>query len=415
MSDVTCILSLKQQLQMPNDVHTGDHSIAASADEFGAERWRGHLERTISELKSGSAIDRRWTFDMDDGPELQAATRAGARWLVCQALEHLRAELQPIWCTRDAAAIFAQTRRRWAARFAICSGIAAIILAVVQLELSHFYPALTGAVTAIEVISVMLAAAAVVIGFALHFHHNWLMERQAAERLRSLKFESLGWHELWSDLPAWRERVTTSIGDFAKFTAHDAERWATADDIVALHTPRDPGGRVTARDVQMLADYYRVKRLEYQQAYFDRQSEAADQKSWATRWKVSAIAFWISVIAVLLHGMLAIYQLMHAEPGTGSDKGHGAIHGTEIILVGLAALLPVIGFGCRAWSAAFEFPRSRNLFRAKSKALNIAIRAMRNDRSDLLKTMSHIVENEHFFLGEHREWCRLQFEAEWYV
>jgi hypothetical protein len=200
-------------------------------------------------------------------------------------------------------------------------------------------------------------------------------------------------------------------------TTHDAEQWAVATDDVVHQPVLDPGCTIEANDLRALADYYRVKRLLYQQAYFDRQAKKADIHSWATRWKMSLIIFSASVIIVLMHGVLAVFGFLtdKGEHGAAGHNDHYGLHQIEIVLVGLAALLPVLGFGFRAWSAAFEFPRSRNLFRAKSHALNMSIQGIDEDAHDLLKTMNHISVSEHFFLGEHREWCRLQMESEWYV
>ncbi|MBL8849365.1 MAG: DUF4231 domain-containing protein, partial [Planctomycetaceae bacterium] len=300
---------------------------------------------------------------MNDVADLAAADGLLKKSTVLrEALQFLGQELWPEYGRHNQNALTAQRRRRWTAFVAIWFGTIAINLAIAQLVLSQVSPDLTAVVTVIEAITVILAAVAVIIGFFLHFHHRWLTERQAAERLRSLKFQSLGWHELWCDPPAWRERVKAQVTLLKNITAHDAEHWATADDNVAPQTAKDPDGPVDPRDVAALADYYCVKRLEYQSAYFERQSKTADRNSWATRYHVSAIAVWLSVVAVLLHGLLAISLMSSARPGAADGAGHEAAHRVEVILVGLAALLPVIGFGCRAWSAAFEFPRSRNLF-----------------------------------------------------
>jgi len=46
---------------------------------------------------------------------------------------------------------------------------------------------------------------------------------------------------------------------------------------------------------------------------------------------------------------------------------------------------------------------------------NQLIELLDRDACDMNKTMHHISHAEHFFLAEHREWCRLQIESEWYV
>ena len=104
----------------------------------------------------------------------------------------------------------------------------------------------------------------------------------------------------------------------------------------------------------------------------------------------------------------------------GTPAAHGA-HATaneltlEILGIALAAVLPVIGFGFRAWLAAFEAPRSRNLFRAKALAIDDYIARGNAGATSVNQTLNHIAYSEHFFNNEHREWCRLQMEAEWFV
>jgi hypothetical protein len=199
--------------------------------------------------------------------------------------------------------------------------------------------------------------------------------------------------------------------------AKEAENWAIANDKVAPESITDPRCNVDPNELRAFVDYYLVKRLGYQQAYFERQANKADWHSWSTRWKVSLWIFVFSVVLVFMHGIMAVTGLVtggHSH-GTSEVDHQSWLHLTELTLVALAAIFPVIGFGLRAWSAAFEFPRSRNLYRAKSQGLNWSIRAIETDCGDLTKTMNLIQETEHFFQGEHREWCRLQIESEWYV
>jgi len=75
----------------------------------------------------------------------------------------------------------------------------------------------------------------------------------------------------------------------------------------------------------------------------------------------------------------------------------------------------VIGFGLRAWFSAFELPRRAHLFESKARQLDEAIERTQADRHHARKTLTHIELGEHFFESEHREWCRLILEAEWFV
>lgn len=415
-------------------------------------QWRNFLETEFNRVQTNSASPRGWTFDIDDRPELQQAVLERTP-RIKRALQFLEEHIHPRLIEADREALARQASRRRIAWLAIWPGIGAVVLAILQLMFSHFLPSLVGFVTVTEVLTVFLALLAVIMGFKWQSHHRWLTCRQAAERLRTLKFQALGWHELWCDESAWQNFVLAEIKIISGLTDHAAERWATEDDV----TPEivtDPQCHADPTELRALCDYYLFKRLRYQKAYFDRQAKKADVHSWAARWKVSLWVFFASVGIVFLHGLIAVSIALfspaehasnhehasetthvaasdahetdehavsthandtHAGESTHADGHDSWLHNTEIGLVGLAALLPVIGFGIRAWSAAFEFPRSRNLFRSKSFALNELIEFLEVDSGDLMRTMHHISHAEHFFLAEHREWCRLQIESEWYV
>jgi hypothetical protein len=169
-------------------------------------------------------------------------------------------------------------------------------------------------------------------------------------------------------------------------------------DVVRPELPLPPCCRVPAADCRALAAFYGVKRLQFQRSYFDLQSRKAGHRSWIVDRKIALWVLGLSVFVVLLHSTHLIH---HA--------------GAEICLIALAALLPVLGFGFRAWTAAFEAPRSRNLYRAKARALDAFIERNCADAGDTTRTLQHIAYGEHFFSNEHREWCRLQMEAEWFV
>ena len=75
----------------------------------------------------------------------------------------------------------------------------------------------------------------------------------------------------------------------------------------------------------------------------------------------------------------------------------------------------MIGFSVRAWFSAFEIPRRAELFAGKAAQLNGALERVESDRFHPRKTFTHIELGEYFFENEHREWCRLMLEAEWFV
>ncbi len=413
--------------------------------------WGRHLDQQLDAIRADSRHPRAWTFDMDDGPEL-AHPALEQYPTVQRALAFLRAELYPMWQTFDQVSLEKQAKHKRMTRLAIWPGVAAVSVAIAILVLSHVFPKLTTVMTVIELVTVGLAAIAVASGLVAGFHHSWLTARQTAERLRSLKFAALGWHELWCDWEQWTRFVKDEIRALSQLTDHAAEEWAKeGEDEARVEEVGDPKCAVDPAEVAALANYYRTKRLEYQRNYFDLQAHKADLSSWAHRFRVSLLLFAMSVVCVLGHGVIAIslallkdapldapaksamvgHLTIAATPAGGAEsQGSTAVwHTWEIILVGLAALLPVIGFGIRAWVSAFEFPRSRNLFRSKSRALKYQVNLLRDfanapsqnnlppvvpTNNPIVVLLQTILFSEHFFIGEHREWCRLQTEAEWY-
>ena len=452
-------------------------------------QWTELLERQLALVKSGEDKSRRWTFDMDDRAEL-VVLEAPQFQRLKRALEFLQAELYPHWEEADRRAIDNQNRHRQVTRMAIGFGVTAVAAAIVSLVVSHLLPGVMLAIFGVEFIAVVAALLAVIAGVWLKTHHEWLTKRQIAERLRSLRFQTVTWSELWCDEPRWQARTKSAIAGLVGLTDEQAEHWAKEADQTAPAEVAKPSCDVPAEELAALSSWYRVKRLEFQKHYFDFQANRTYGRSWGHRWKLSLKLFVASVIIVLCHGFVAIFlvqghhnhlhvqhppahgyenpvaaqhgtdprekavthgtsgseqtvqndQHLSSDTKSGHDEaseepqgsGHGKDdpahhgepaqatdfwHGVEIVLIGLAALLPVVGFGIRAWTSAFESPRSHNLFRAKSLALNEPIRRLQTVALAALNyddVMWTIAENEHFFVGEHHEWCRLQVEAEWY-
>ena len=85
-----------------------------------------------------------------------------------------------------------------------------------------------------------------------------------------------------------------------------------------------------------------------------------------------------------------------------------------VLLFG-ASFFPILGFGIRAWLTATENPRQVSLFRAKASAMIEATDQLALEQARPEETLTRIIENERFFENEQREWCRLQFAAEWFL
>lgn len=377
--------------------------------------WMAGLDAEFAKAIQPKA-ERGWTFDMDDAPEIQALPETGCP-VARATLTHLQSTVYPAWKEADSKAMKQQRWHRRVATVAIGAGMVAILCAVLQLlALNLAGGANHGlSVTAkqwlgrVELWAIVMAAVAVVGGLWWHLHHGWLASRQRAERLRIVKFESLSWPELWCDLGAWKTKVKERMATLEDLNTKAAHHWAMEGDSVIPLLPTHGDCRVSADDLAVVTALYRVKRLRFQQHYFTYQSNRANSTSRVVDWKVGLYLFSATVLVVLGH---AVHALMHPlEDGEAAPLESEL----ELCLISLAVLLPVIGFGLRAWLAAFETPRSRNLYRAKAHALDSYLKTSREGDQKPEMTLMAMAQAEQFFTNEHREWCRLQMEAEWFV
>ncbi len=372
--------------------------------------WVEHLNKEFAAAIPGSA--RCGNFDLDDTLEIAQLKSAGAL-KAAEGLQFLQDSVLPEWKRADEDAIQQQCKHRLIAAFAIWPGILAIILAILQLALNRpglVSPSVTGIIGYLETGAIAITVVAIALGFRMQWHHGWLASRQRAERLRILKFQALSWPEFWCTFEGWKRRVVDEVAKLRNINPHNAREWVDVKGEVRPELPDAPDCPVSAMDIMALADYYRVKRLEFQQAYFLRQYDKVNRQSAIGRWKLSLVFFLLSVLSVMAHNLMH-YAGSHA-PSILADS---SLRPLEITAVTLAALFPVLGFGFRAWLAAFEAPRSRSLYRAKAYALDGYIERSESDRANMTRIMHHIAHGEHFFAGEHREWCRLQMEAEWFA
>ena len=433
----TAVGTLKTILKLGHRIEPRD-GIFTIEDTQALAAWDLYLTKSATDARSNGS--RSWTFDMDDQPEIDWLEKHLPQ-LECAraALQQIMATVYPAWQREDEHALRKQKWHHRTAAIAIWPGIAGIVFAIVQLTVRSDEMRYLGL---LETLSVMIAALAVIGGIYFHLHHGWLAHRQCAERLRILKFRALSWPELWSDFRAWKHRLEKEVRTLTAINTKSAHHWAQEKETLHPELPEAVTCAVPLPDLQALSIFYRIKRLEFQRHYFEHQSNKANSRSWIVDLKIGLWIFALSVIIVFIHGMHSVYHGLHdwllsgstahaaptmeaahaAAGGTVMDVAHGATGATttneltlEILGIALAAVLPVIGFGFRAWLAAFEAPRSRNLFRAKALAIDDYIARGNAGSSSVNQTLNHIAYSEHFFNNEHREWCRLQMEAEWFV
>jgi hypothetical protein len=306
------------------------------------------------------------------------------------------------------------THGRYSA-IAILGGGAAVVLAILQFALmqSNISP---GGAFGLEIIAALAGTIAVVIGLRAKRDKHWFIQRHIAERLRMLKFQSLGMPSLWcGDIERWKESVHAKLDALLKPAGSDdsvfaaVREWARGGKAEPVE-PK-PGECINSEDeIRAIASYYRIKRVEFQAAYFQDRSERFDKKTSKLR-HAGLPLFFASIAMVILH---VIAYFKHEHHG----NAEGPLDGWTIMGVwtlALAAILPVFSFGIRAWIGAFEHTRSASLFGAKSRQLASISADVARDAASLELTMRHIAHVEHFLEHEHREWLRLMLEAEWFL
>lgn len=354
--------------------------------------------------------ERREDFDMDDGDEELLFDAAPT---LQRALKFLGNEVTSRWRSVDSAAGKHQARHRRLAAIAISAGVGAIVFAILQLTLKLTHPDWTEIAANLEMAAVSAAVIAVCGGIWARYDRKWICARHQAERLRILKFRALSKAELWcGEFEAWQSWVSeqTSIIDQAS-EFDDVKGWCETGLARPEPNPESNCGRGSS-EIHALKCYYRIKRLEFQSSFFQRQSEQF-KRSIGRLHHLGLPIFFLSVVMVLIHfgaeGMAS--RLEHA----GRANAAHFWENLAIICVAASALLPVLGLGIRAWLSAFELPRSASLYRAKHYALAQASAQLETAELELPATLKYLANNEFFLENEHREWLRLISEAEWFI
>ncbi|MEK6280030.1 MAG: hypothetical protein AABN95_06715 [Acidobacteriota bacterium] len=349
--------------------------------------------------------------------------------LLSEALEGCRLIEQKYLEVDEVAGAYQRRHKRIVAVAAIF-GTLAIILAILQLTLSHLYlesgheNEISLWLMVSEGVSVLLAAGAVCWGTFAHVHHKWLDYRHRAERYRLLKFAALIKPAIpgvgHQEASAWKARLIAAMAEIARSSADD---WAVEEDP----HDRPPGINeidVSQEGIRALIDYYLQKRLRIQKRYFGQQARRHDKSNSYTRLP-APIFFFVSVFFALLHVVIeGVTKLGH--------EGDAVQHQESIIavvLIAAAAILPVCGGGIRTARAAFEFSRHTLRFRAKYNALSKLEESLELHRDKLAQldsgeqadaALAEAIYGDLWMCElvletEQREWLRLMIEAEWFA
>ena len=342
-------------------------------------------------------ISNRANYDLDDDDADLA------RWPKLQNLLIVTREaLLPVYLATDAAAMKQQKRHSWLVLWAAIFGTLAVLCAI--LELSDVIPISGTVLSIIELIAAFIAIVVVVLGIYSALHPDWLLQRFLAEQCRFVKFHILLNPAVWygrssEEIRSTVETMSQSLRNPDEHLIHDWVTWRVHFAKRFNPLPKDIPDEV----VMELVDYYKVKRLQNQQRYFDRQAKRRHRWERWTR-NVSPTCFFLSIVAAFSHFLF--------EWLAGEDH-EGWLHFMAGVSVLLAAALPVLAMGVRTFRAAHEFGRNKLRFEGMSYFLSeilVLAEAQESPRS----VVPLLREAEIALDSEHRAWLRLMIEAEWF-
>jgi hypothetical protein len=372
----------------------------------------------VDQAEGGHSTTRPHCEEMSDPPDERR------RWpLLYDALETCERGVNKVYQTADAEAQHFQRNHRIITALAAVCGTAAVLLAIVQL--ASFVPGRWP--MSAEFAVALIALFAVILGLVASFQRRYLLERHKAERYRLVKFAFLTDPVAWCGdaVQAARrvEQLNQAVVEIAALTRHALDVWVVRDDV-----PNIPGTSRTANaTLSSLVEYYLMKRLNHQIAYFAR---AGRERGWQYYTQhLPALCFFVSVLLALAHFALAVYEQegvhelspsqIDAQGGSygpapgqhaAQTQGHSFIG--ELLIV-LAACLPVLGAGIRTLHTASEGRRNAIRFQAKYYTLE-KLREELQGVSDADTAFRLLWQCERLMDNEHREWLRLMIEAEWF-
>lgn len=350
---------------------------------------------------------RNSDFDMNDLPDM---THFSDFQKLKEAIVYLQENLFPIWQVADRKAMLHQSRHMLLAKITILAGTCAVLFAIIQMAVVQHIPAFVEIGLFLEIISVVAGIIAVSVGLRTKGDKKWLCERNRAERLRMLKFKSLGWGFLWNDnLTEWQKTMDTKLENLKNPQSIEQMRQWTALDKTRL---RKKYNALNSEELTLsaLSLYYGIKRLNFQASYFNSTYKRLRKASLPWR-NLSLPVFIISTIFVLIH-FISGWFISSAEV----SSNHDALNiwmGIEIWSLALAAIIPVAGLGSRVWLGAFEPHRSANLYECKHNTVLEIYNNMTLENSEFETLSNSIIRAETLFENEHREWLRLMLETEW--
>ncbi len=345
----------------------------------------------------------------------------------------------------DKQALYYQKWYQWISIAAVVGGAVTILIAIFEFIFRSRDVPLTYTEAIVAAVTLVLIAT----GQIGQFKEKWLTARYQAENLRLLKFRNLTDSRLWCppiDMKLLREELEDEVRRLEGHNYDRAKAWASEGVHPRICAP--PCKNTCDEALHELIDYYRPKRLHSQTEYLSQKAEKSEGNgAWTARvvrWVFFAsFAFVLTHLVLQLHGKYekdvasrhaqdAVAQSAkehgtnaradgaHAGSGSSGETGTAA-PGTApaddaffaMLLVALAAALPVIAAGFRSYRASREFERNALRHQATRDSLEELERQLRtssdlNDKFRLLGFCELVLEMDC------REFMRLLCEVEWY-
>ena len=385
-----------------------------------------HQRRAAKDEMNDAAELKEYEILMDQGDDAKYRPLSNALSLVQETIH------QPfVRC--DKQALDQQKCYQLISIAAVVGGALTILIAIFEFIFRSREVPLTWTEAVIAAITLLLIG----IGQGFQFKEEWLTARYKAENLRLLKFRTLTDSRLWCppfDMTLLREELEDEVRRLEAHKYEKAKAWASEGVHPRICAP--PCETPCEDALHELIDYYRPKRLHSQTEYLSQKAEKSERKgAWTAR--VVRWLFFASFAFVLTHLVLqmhAQFETQAAQEATaqaakehGTDAHLDGLHTTQtisgaasaddalftMILIGLAAALPVAAAGFRSYRGSREFERNALRHQATRDSLEELERQLRtssnlNDKFRLLGFCELVLEMDC------REFMRLLCEVEWY-
>jgi hypothetical protein len=352
--------------------------------------------------------------DMDDSFEISSCreeVEAGnVQFLpLLNALKITEDLILPEFRAADSRATTYRSRYQHISELAVCSGLLAVVLGLVENVFPKLYPHM---IVWVEFGAALVCLGAIFWGLHKAPKERWLLARYQAENLRLLKFRTLTDARLWSDDAGQADRrgktpfenlcedVRFKVETLQKLVYKQIEHCEPQGVVPSVSEIHCPDSCHDA--LQEIIQYYCDKRLTTQMKYLAAKSGEEKNGGVSTRW-LTRIFFFVGFVSILIHSALSL-------------KWEKALHSRPMLaqgLVSLAVLLPALVAGVRTYRASREFERNALRHSATLYSLKELNEEM-NQARDLPRKFRVARSCELILEFDSFEFMRLLREVEWY-